>query len=65
MLRAVGRSRQGQKLPRTTQRQMEQFLALLAKEDSVIDYRPDTILGFYRVPRRAGVDLDLIREPNK
>jgi len=35
----------------------------LAGRGLVVHYDPDTAQGFFYVPRRPGIDLDLIREP--
>lgn len=42
---------------------LEAFNDKLAKADLVIAYDPDTEEGFVFVPRRTGIDLDMIREP--
>jgi len=35
----------------------------LADRDLVVHYDPDTQDGFHYVPRRIGIDWDVIREP--
>jgi len=63
MLRAEGRRRNGQQLSSRLESQLNAFLGRLEDGDLVVHYDPDTEDGFALVPRRPGVDLDLIREP--
>ena len=63
MLRAEGRRRAGQQLSNRLESQLDAFLARLKKDDLVVHYDPETADGFALVPRRKGVDGDLIREP--
>lgn len=61
MLRAEGRKRAGRPLPRRTEELLTSWLARLSCDDLVVMY--DRSSGWRYVPRRHGVDLDLIREP--
>jgi hypothetical protein len=45
-------------------RELEQWKERLDAEGAVVHYDPDTDEGWFWVPRREGVDLDLIREPD-
>lgn len=45
--------------------ELDNWIARLAEEDAVVHYDPDTEQGWFWLPRRPGVDLDLIREPGK
>lgn len=65
MLRAVARKRQGKVLDVATAEALEPWLRGLASRDAVVHYDPDTDDGFHYVARRPGVDLDLIREPDR
>lgn len=65
MLRLEGRVREGYPLSdenegrhRTWRRQMEET-------GTVVHYDPDTEEGWFYVPRREGIDLDLIRKPDR
>jgi hypothetical protein len=62
MLRAKSRVDRGEPIGAIQRRQLETWLAGLEADDAVIHYDPDTEQGFWRVPRRAGVD-DIIRDP--
>lgn len=62
MLRAEGRKRVGKELTPDIARRLEGFLRRLEREGLVVHYDPDTKEGFFYVPRRPGIDNDLIRE---
>ena len=64
MLRVEARRREGRKLRASDAERVSSWKAQLAEEDLVVHYEPGTEEGFYYVPRRAGVDRDLIREPS-
>lgn len=62
MLRAHHRKEQGLTSAPPLERMLESFLRSAEEQDFVITYDPDTEDGFFRVPRRPGVDdLPLIR----
>ena len=64
MLRSQARLDNGHPIGATLVTQVEQWRRGLEAEDSVIHYDPDTDEGFWRVPRRAGVDTWWVRDPN-
>ena len=63
LLRMEARRRAGSALNRADAVRLAGFLQKLADTDMVLHYDPDTVAGFSYVPRRPGIDLDLIREP--
>ncbi|MEU8327296.1 hypothetical protein [Micromonospora sp. NPDC048839] len=63
MLRAEARRRDGKKLPAREAAELDSWLAKRKAEDSVVHYDPETEQGFFLVPRRPGIDTDLIRVP--
>lgn len=63
MLRAEGRRRAGAPLSAIQQRRLDSWLAFMREEDCVVHYDPDTEEGFHLVPRRPGIDKDLVRVP--
>lgn len=63
MLRAKSRLDRGEPISPVQRRQLETWLAGLEAEDAVIHYEPDTDQGFWRVPRRPGIDTTIIRDP--
>lgn len=64
ILRMESRRRMGAGLTETDEARIEVFKQQLAKHDLVVAYDPDTEEGFSAVPRRPGIDHDLIREPD-
>jgi len=64
MLRAEGRRRAGLPNPPATERRLDAFIARLDREGLVVHYDADLPEGFFMVPAREGVDVDLIREPD-
>jgi hypothetical protein len=50
-------------MPEYLRRQGEGFIRTLDEMDAVIHYEPEVSPYFFRVPRRHGIDLGLIREP--
>lgn len=52
-----------QQMPEYLRREGEGFIRTLQELDAVIHYDPDTPPFWFRVPRRTGVDLGLVREP--
>lgn len=65
MLRAAAAQREGKELPERTMERLERWLEERKAEDSVVHYDPETEEGFFYVPRRPGVDTDLIRVPDR
>lgn len=65
MLRAVARQRAGRELSASDQERLPSWLRTRETEDTVVHYDPDTEEGFWYVPRRPGIDRDLIREPDR
>lgn len=63
MLRYEARLRAGDKLDPKWARWLENWKEGLERDNLVVHYDPDTEQGFWLVPRREGVDMDLIREP--
>lgn len=50
-------------MPDYLRQQGEGFLRTLDEMDAVIHYDPDVAPFWFRVPRRPGIDLGLVREP--
>lgn len=65
MLRAEARRRAGEPIPDERLRKLESWLRNLKEKDAVVHYDPDTDQGWWLVPRRPGVDEDLIRNPEQ
>lgn len=65
MLRMVARQRQGFELTEAYQHDVAGWLRGLEEDNTVVHYDPDTDQGWFYVPRREGVDTDLIREPDR
>lgn len=65
MLRAEARRRAGNELSRHMESMLDGFLRTLERDDLVVDYQRDAEQGWHLVPRRVGVDADLIREPER
>lgn len=65
MLRAEARRRAGKQLTPGTAEMLETWLAGLERDALVVHYAPETPEGWWYVPRREGVDRDLIREPEQ
>lgn len=63
MLRAEARRRAGKELKRDEARRLESWLARMERDDTVLHYDPDTEEGWFYVPRRPGIDKDIIRVP--
>ena len=62
MLRAKSRLDRGEDIGPSQKRQLESWLAGLEADQACIHYDPDTEQGFWRVPRRPGLD-GIIRDP--
>ena len=65
VLRTESRIRGEFEVGSTRLRRLEAWKARMSADGVVIHYDPDTEQGWFLVPRREGVDLDLIREPDK
>lgn len=65
MLRVEARRREGRPLRESDAQRLASWKQMLAEQDLVVHYDPETEEGFFYVPRREGVDTDLIREPDK
>ena len=65
MLRVEARRRTGFDLRATDADRLEKWKARLVAEGLVVHYEPGTKQGWWYVPRREGVDKDLIREPDE
>lgn len=63
MLRAEARRRAGRTLTPAMEEMLDAWLSGLERDGVVVHYDPDTIEGWWYVPRRDGIDLDLIYEP--
>lgn len=64
-LRSEARLREGYPLSEAQQIRLDNWKAALANEGAVVHYDPDTEEGFWWVPRREGIDHDLIRQPER
>lgn len=64
MLRSLARLDAGLDIGESLKVQVKTWREGLELEDSVITYDPETPEGFWRVPRRHGIDLGWVREPN-
>ena len=65
MLRAEARKRAGKTLTPLMDDMLDVWLSGLERDGNVVHYDPDTAEGWWYVPRREGVDKDLIREPER
>ena len=63
MLRTLARLERGLPVGPSLEAQVKVWKEGLEEEGSVITYDPDTKEGFWRVPRRPGIDLGWVREP--
>lgn len=64
MLRTQARLDAGLEVGKSLLKQVTTWREGLIDEGSVIAYDPETEEGFWRVPRRPGIDLGWVREPN-
>lgn len=64
MLRAFSRRVRGEDMTQDQEQRLDRWLLGLKLDDAVIHYDPDTEEGFWRVPRRHGVDTGPYRDPN-
>lgn len=65
MLRVEARRRAGRPLRKVDSDRVEPWKKELLEKGLVVHYDPDTDDGFFYVPARPGVDLDLIRVPSR
>ena len=63
MLRVEARRREGRVLREVDAKRLASWKQTLLDNDLVVHYDPDTEEGWFYVPRRKGIDTDLIREP--
>lgn len=64
-LRNENRRRNGLHVNSSALTDLERWKIALDKAGAVVDYRRDTEEGYFLVPRRDGIDRDLIREPER
>lgn len=64
MLRTEARQRAGSKLTPSDEKRLATWKANMEERDVVVHYDPETEEGFFYVPRRPGVDTDMIRQPD-
>lgn len=64
MLRTEARRRAGARLTPTDERRLSTWLKHLRERDLVVHYDPTTAEGFHYVPRRPGIDVDVVRRPD-
>ena len=64
MLRIESRRRAGFDVPGEDLDRLSRFRSELAQRNLVVHYEPRTGQGWWLVPRRRGIDADLIREPD-
>lgn len=65
MLRAEARRRAGKSLTPMMDDMLSVWKQGLERDDAVVHYDPDTEEGWWYVPRREGIDTDLIRVPER
>jgi hypothetical protein len=65
MLRAEARRRAGKTLTSHMEDMLNVWIDGLNRDGTVVHYDPDTDAGWWYVPRRKGVDTDLIRVPER
>ena len=64
-LRLAVRVQEGDEMSPEMEKLARGFLHRLEELDAVIHYDPDVAPFFFRVPRRAGIDKGLFREPDQ
>lgn len=65
LLRNENRRRNGLPVNEAALTELERWKIGLEKAGAVVDYRRDTEEGYFLVPRREGIDTDLIRVPTE
>ena len=63
MVRAYTRREAGLPLSAIAEERLSRFLESAERDGFVVHYDPDTEQGFFRVPRREGVDTGIVRDP--
>lgn len=63
MLRKEARRRAGLPVSQEDQDALDVWLRGMEEQGTVLHYEPETEQGWFYVPRREGVDLDIIRTP--
>lgn len=63
MLRKEARRRAGLTIPVGAEHEVDAWIAGMAARGTVLHYDPDSEKGWAYVPRRDGIDKDLISEP--
>ena len=63
LLRMEARRRRGQQLTNGDDQRLNKWLQRLKDENVVVHYDPQTEQGFFYVPPRDGIDVDLVRVP--
>ena len=63
-LRHEARLRAGEEITPRMQAQLDGWKRNLEADNVVVHYDPETEQGWWYVPRRDGIDTDLIREPD-
>lgn len=64
MLRAEARRRTGREVGGDYNTRLDSWLESRRIDDTVVHYDPETPEGWFYVPRRKGIDTDLIRVPD-
>ena len=64
MLRAAARRDDGRGNAPVIDAQLDLFVKRMRELDAVVHYDPDTEEGFFRVPRREGIDKGWVRDPH-
>lgn len=64
MLRFEQRRRGGRPLDARQEGYLDAWIEKLTTDDLVVHYEAETDIGWHYVPRRPGIDTDLIRDPN-
>ncbi len=64
MLRTLEKRRAGEDVADDMAMRLDRWLAERAGDGTVVHYEPETEFGFHYVPRRPGLDADLIRSPD-
>ncbi|QAY17710.1 transcriptional repressor [Streptomyces phage Werner] len=62
MLRVEARKRAGAEVSDLEEKRLQSWREMLAEEDAVVHYDPDTEDGFFYIPRQPGDD-DIIHKP--
>lgn len=63
LLRREGQRRSGRKLSAKDEAELDRWINKLKADDLVVAYSRDTERGWWYVPKRPGIDEDLIRVP--